>query len=281
MTERTGGTAANPENETPPPNLQLRDLLERAIFYLGVPAITLYPMGILFYWIQIRSHYDISAQASWQAVFQIPKELLIAETASMLVDGIALATPDLVITAALTYVPITIGWRRAWGTGWRTNPLRRFLTLSALIFVALWALFMIYLIVSGLQGGPVRRAAAVYQILTIAAALLAGYLIAKDRKRIRESPNSAMAPIFVRRWFLRGALVAYAAVVIGIFILGTALPLQLPTIMFGEDSQREGGVLLGDPGAACGYWYYIDTAGRVLALPSEKATDVVVAGPNA
>jgi hypothetical protein len=28
--------------------------------------------------------------------------------------------------------------------------------------------------------------------------------------------------------------------VIGIFILGTTLPLQLPTITFGEDSQREG-----------------------------------------
>jgi hypothetical protein len=280
MSERAGGTAANPETGTPP-NLQLRDLLERAIFYLGVPTITLYPMGVLFYWIQIRSHYDISAQASWQAVFQIPRELLIAETASMLVDGFALATPDLVLTALLIYVPITIGWRRAWGTGWRTNPLRRLLTLSALVFVVLWALFMIYVIVSGLQGSPVRRAAAVYQILTIAAALLAGYLIAKDRKKNRESPDPAMAPIFVRRWFVRGALVAYTAVIIGIFILGTALPLQLPTIKFGEDSQQEGGVLLGDPGAACGYWYYIGTTGRVVAMPSEKATDVVVAGPGA
>jgi hypothetical protein len=147
--------------------------------------------------------------------------------------------------------------------------------------VVLWALFMIYAIVSGLQGSPVRRAAAVYQILTIAAALLAGYLIAKDRKKNRESPDPAMAPIFVRRWFVRGALVAYTAVIIGIFILGTALLLQLPTIKFGEDSQQEGGVLLGDPGAACGYWYYIDTTGRVVAMPSEKATDVVVAGPDA
>jgi hypothetical protein len=60
-----------------------------------------------------------------------------------------------------------------------------------------------------------------------------------------------------------------------------ALPIQLPTIKFGEDSQRDGGVLLGDPGAACGYWYYIDAAGRVVALPSAKATDVVVAGPRA
>jgi hypothetical protein len=106
-------------------------------------------------------------------------------------------------------------------------------------------------------------------------------LIAKDRKKNREPPDPAMAPIFVRRWFVRGALVAYTAVIIGIFLLGTALPIQLPTITFGEDSQREGGVLLGDPGAACGYWYYIDTTGRVVALPSEKATDVVVAGPNA
>jgi hypothetical protein len=278
MSER--GPAANPQNGTPP-NLQLRDLLERAIFYLGIPAITLYPMGVLFYWVQIRSHYDIGTQAAWQAVFQIPRELLIAETASMLVEGFALATPDLVLTALLIYVPITIGWRRAWGTGWRTNPIRRLLTLLALIFVVLWVVFMIYLIVSGLQEGPVRRAAAVYQILTIAAALLAGYLIATDRKKNRESPNPARAPIFVRRWFVRGALVAYTAVIIGIFILGSALPIQLPTITFGEDSQQQSGLLLGDPGSACGYWYYIDTTGRVVALPSQKATDVVVAGPGA
>jgi hypothetical protein len=148
----------------------------------------------------------------------------------------------------------------------------------ASIFAVLWALFMIYLIVSGLQGSPLRRAAAVYQTLTIAAALLAGYLIAKDRKRNRESPDPAMAPIFVRRWFVRGALVAYTAAVIGLFILGSALPIQLPTITFGEDSQLEGGLLLGDPGSVCGYWYYIDTTGRVVALPSEKVTDVVVAG---
>jgi hypothetical protein len=28
-----------------------------------------------------------------------------------------------------------------------------------------------------------------------------------------------------------------------------------------------------------GYWYHIDTTGRVVALPTEKATDVVVAVP--
>jgi hypothetical protein len=81
---------------------------------------------------------------------------------------------------------------------------------------------------------------------------------------------------------VRGALVAYTAVIIGIFILGSALPIQLPTITFGEDSQQESGVLLGeDPGSVCGYWYYIDSTGHVVALPSEKATDVVVGGPAA
>jgi hypothetical protein len=144
--------------------------------------------------------------------------------------------------------------------------------------MVLWALFMVYLIVTGLQGSSVRRAAAIYQILTIAAALLAGYLVATDRKKNRTSPNLAMAPIFVRRWFMRGALVAYMAVIIGIFILGSSLPIQLPTITFGEGSQRQSGLLLGDPRAVCGYWYYIDATGRVVALASEKATDVVVSG---
>jgi hypothetical protein len=112
MSERAVGGAANPENSAPP-NLQLRDLLERAIFYLGVPAITAYPLGVLFYWIQIRSHYNISADASWQAVFTIPREFLIAKTATMLAEGLAFATPDLVVTALLVYVPLTIGWQRA------------------------------------------------------------------------------------------------------------------------------------------------------------------------
>jgi hypothetical protein len=35
------------------------------------------------------------------------------------------------------------------------------------------------------------------------------------------------------------------------------------------------------PGALCGYWYYIDTTGHVVALPREKATAVVVAAPGA
>jgi hypothetical protein len=80
------------------------------------------------------------------------------------------------------------------------------------------------------------------------------------------------------RSVVRGALVAYTAVIIGIFILGSALPIQLPTITFGEGSQRQSGLLLGDPRSVCGYWYYIDATGRVVALPSEKATDVVVEG---
>ena len=111
MSERAVGAAGNPEDNAPP-NLQLRDLLERAIFYLGVPAITAYPLGVLFYWIQIRSHYNISANVTWQAVFTIPREFIIAKTSAMVVEGFAFATPDLILTALLIYVPITIGWRR-------------------------------------------------------------------------------------------------------------------------------------------------------------------------
>jgi hypothetical protein len=47
MSKRADGIAASTESGAPP-SLQLRDLLERAIFYLGVLAITLYPIGALF-----------------------------------------------------------------------------------------------------------------------------------------------------------------------------------------------------------------------------------------
>jgi hypothetical protein len=73
MSKHAHGIAASTESGAPP-SLQLRDLLERAIFYLDVLAITLYPIGVLFYWVQLRSHYDISSDVAWQAVFKIPRE---------------------------------------------------------------------------------------------------------------------------------------------------------------------------------------------------------------
>jgi hypothetical protein len=42
-----------------PSAFQLRDLVERVIFYVGVPAVTLYPVGALFYCLQFVTHYDM------------------------------------------------------------------------------------------------------------------------------------------------------------------------------------------------------------------------------
>ncbi len=47
------------DNEaTTPSAFLMRDLVERVIFYVGVPAVTLYRVGALFYCLQFVTHYD-------------------------------------------------------------------------------------------------------------------------------------------------------------------------------------------------------------------------------
>ena len=270
---------AKNDNEVPTPSaFQLRDLVERVIFYVGVPAVTLYPVGALFYCVQFMTHYDMDLTPSWHAVLVIPRELVLVETLSLLAGGIAGLLPFMAVYVGLSFLLFTMGLRRAWGRGWRAQPGRRLLSLLALLvalsfagYVALDALMRVA------PGNDWQtRAVGLYHLLLIFSVVLAGYLIASDRQRKLRSPNPAGAPLFVRRWFLRGALVAYVSGVLGLFIVGTALPLQLPEVRFGEDSPGEGGLLLADPSGACGYWQYIDKEGRVVAIPSEEVTDVIL-----
>jgi hypothetical protein len=270
--------ARNDKETATPSAFQLRDLAERVIFYVGVPAVTLYPVGALFYCVQFVTHYDMDLTPSWHAVLVIPRELVLVETISLLAAGIAGLLPFMVVYVGLSFLLFTIGLRRAWGTGWRTEPGRRLLSLLALL-VALSA--VVYVAVDAVMrvapGSDWQtRAVGLYHLLLIFGVVLAGYLIARDRQSNRRSPNPAVAPLFVRRWFLRGTLVAYVTGILGLFIVGTALPLQLPEVRFGEDSPREGGLLLADPSGACGYWQYIDKEGRVVALPSDEVTDVIL-----
>jgi hypothetical protein len=261
-----------------PSAVQLRDLVERVIFYVGVPAVTLYPIGALFYCVQFVTHYNMDLTPSWHAVLVIPRELVLVETITLLVAGIAGLLPFMVVYVALSFLLFTIGLRRAWGTGWRTEPGRRLLSLLALLVALSIAGYVAVDAVMRIAPGSdwQTRAVGLYHLVLISGVVLAGYLIARDRQRNRRSPDPAVAPLFVRRWFLRGALVAYVSAILGLFIVGTAMPLQLPKVRFGEDSPREGGLLLADPSGACGYWQYIDKEGRVVAISSEEVTDVIL-----
>jgi hypothetical protein len=270
--------ARNDKEATTPSAFQLSDLVERVIFYVGVPAVTLYPVGALFYCVQLMAHYDMDLSSSWHAVLEIPRELVLVETISLLVTGIAGLLPYMAVYVGLSFLLFTIGWQRTWSTGWRAEWGRRLLTLLALLAAVLVAGYVAVdnIMRVALGSDWQSRAVGLYHLLLIIGVVLAGYLIAKDRQRKRRSPNPAVAPLFVRRWFLRGALVAYVSAILGLFIVGTTIPLQLPEVHFGEDSPREGGLLLADPSGACGYWQYIDKEGRVVAIPSEEVTDVVL-----
>jgi hypothetical protein len=98
-----------------------------------VPAVTLYPVGALFYCLQFVTHYDMDLTPSWHAVLVIPRELVLVETLSLLAEGIAGLLPFMVVYVGLSYLLFTLGLRRAWGTGWRTEPGRRLLSLLALL----------------------------------------------------------------------------------------------------------------------------------------------------
>ncbi len=270
--------AKNDNEAVTPSTFQLRDLAERVIFYVGVPAVTLYPVGALFYCLQFMTHYGMDLTPSWHAVLVIPRELVLVETLSLLAGGMAGLFPFMIVYVGLSFFLFTMGLRHAWSAGWRAERGRRLLSLLALVaalsFAGYVTLDAVISIAFGSDWQP--RAVGLYHLLLIFGVILAGYLIAKDRQSNRRSPNPAGAPLFVRRWFLRGALVAYVCAILGLFIVGTTIPLQLPKLQFGEDNPGEGGLLLADPSGACGYWQYIDEEGRVVAVPAKDVTDVVL-----
>ncbi len=89
--------ARNDKEAATPSAFQLRDLVERVIFYVGVPAVTLYPVGALFYCVQFLTHYDMDLTPSWHAVLVIPRELVLVETLTLLAAGIAGLLPFMAV----------------------------------------------------------------------------------------------------------------------------------------------------------------------------------------
>ena len=88
----------------------------------------------------------------------------------------------------------------------------------------------------------------------------------------------AQAPLFVRRWLLRGILVLYSMMILSLFVSFIALPPEdLPRVEFGESQARESGFLLGGPDIGVGYWYILDDCeGTIRAIPDEDMKEVVL-----
>lgn len=83
--------------------VHIRDLLEKIIFYVGVPLATLYPLGALFYWIQLWRDFEIDSQAAWQGVVLIPKQFVVSQFSWQLVFGRETTTllPVIIVAVAV------------------------------------------------------------------------------------------------------------------------------------------------------------------------------------
>lgn len=121
-----------------------------------------------------------------------------------------------------------------------------------------------------------------FRLLSVAAGWVVGFLTARQYERHRhyarkkDTFDPPRAPLFVRRWFLQGVLVAYGASSALTIAWGLFLPPQLTKVDFGAKSKIEGGLLLGDPPVTGGYWHILDAEGKVVVVPSDEATDVKV-----
>jgi hypothetical protein len=55
----------------------LWDWLERLILYAALPVITMYPIGVFLYWLQLIVHYGIDEDGAMYAVLLLSREYVI------------------------------------------------------------------------------------------------------------------------------------------------------------------------------------------------------------
>ena len=269
------------------PAIHLRDLTERVVFYVGVPAVTLYPVGALFYWIQLISHYHMDFESSWHAVLLIPRPFVIVEIARQLTLGGSATLTLMIMIAVPAAILFAMGWQRVWGAS-LTEHLASRLVLVMVMIAAIAGVWFLTSSVFSLVGNrptytywylPLAQAA--HTVLSVTGGIFTGFLIARDYTRNRQAQDKARATLFVRRWLLSGALAAYSlSVVITLAWGGLTLPPQLPNITlnrsieFSNDQAVTHGRLLSNPSVVCGYWQVLIVhrgRGEVVAISSSNA----------
>jgi hypothetical protein len=288
--------------------VHIRDLLETIIFYVGLPLATLYPLGALFYWIQLRRDFEINSQAAWQGVVLIPEQFVVSQFSWQLVFGRETTTFLPVILIAVS-VAILIALKESRNLSERLRAHSILRTVVLLLIVVLLAVLASNLLLAVytfllefdliarfvdrtyVSPNPLslfaRLANVGFVTLNIAGGVLTGVLIAKDYQKHKDSKISSrehLSSLTERRWMLRGFIVAYAGS--AFFALVGALLVQHPYLScvdFHQVKQLETnslkGYLLADPSSVSGYWHILvtDSSGtRIEAIPSEWATEVTI-----
>ena len=252
----------------------LWDWLERLVLYAALPVVTFYPIGAFLYWLQLMINYGLDEDGAMYAVLLLPREFVVGQVIWSLTVGLRRLVPIVIPAVLISYIITTLGWRGIFGSsGWKTTQFRRLATLVGLL--ALGGVLLYVLITQAIEGLPWWRI--IGRVIVLSGSFLGGYLAAKDRNRKKRVTEMTQAPLFVRRWPLRGILVLYSTMILALSMSWVASPpADFPRVEFGENQARESGFLLADPSIVDGYWYILDDRQNAIrAIPSGNMQEVV------
>jgi hypothetical protein len=258
----------------------LRDWLERFVLYAALPVLTLYPLAVLLFYLQLEVppySLDVDEDALMYAMTLVSREYLIFQMSWSFTAGFRETFPMTLSLVLISFIVSTLGWQGIFGPGWRTAPLRRLAALVGLLalggFFLYWLIYR-YQIIGAIEEVDTWRLI-YYWVVRISGSFFGGYLIAKDRNRKKRTTDLSQAPIYVRRWLLRGALVVYLAMILTLSMAWVVSPPEdFPRVEFGENQARERGFLIADSSKVDGYWYILDDQNTIRAIPNEKMQEV-------
>jgi hypothetical protein len=248
--------------------------LERLVLYAALPVVTFYPIGVFHYWLQLMVHYGLDEDGAMYAVILLSREYVIGQVIWALTVGLRRLFPIVIPAVLISFVITTLGWQGIFASSrWKRTPLRRLATMVGLL--ALGGVLLYVLITQAIEGLPWWRI--IGRVIVLSGSFLGGYLAAKDRNRSKRVTEMTQAPLFVRRWLLRGILILYSTMLLALCVSWVASPPEdFPRVEFGENQGRESGFLLADPSTVDGYWYILDDREHTIrAIPSENMQEVV------
>jgi hypothetical protein len=259
--------ASSSNNETKP----LRDILEGFLFYVGIPALTLYPLGFVALCLQMwRDHYfpyswdfdGFNFGMTWYAASLIPKVVVVGTGVRLLF--LSLLAGVLAIGVASLLSNFLHRWwyvRQRWHLveHWKGLPrwemlLWRlsFVTLLPLVAYLIWSDFTI----DSWYDTPFLAAFVVFSAV-------AGTTVVQARHRE------------MGRRFLHGLAAAYAGAVLAALSLSTLQFPDLPLVeleakaeTWSESPSSEPFVMLSQ---GTGYWHVYNRTSGLLSVPEDEA----------
>jgi hypothetical protein len=257
------------------------DWLQRFVLYAALPILTLYPLAVVLYYLQLEVppyNLELDEDGAMYAMTLVSSEYLIFQMSWSLTVGLQRLYPVAIPAVLISFIISTLGWRGIFGPGWKTTPLRRLATLVGLLalggFILYYLIYHYHIYREFIEEGSSPKFIMEW-VIRISGGLLGGYLIAKDRNKRKRVTDLTQAPLFVRRWPLRGAVVLYTTMVLTLALrLVAAPPEDFPRVEFGENQARERGYLIADPSKVNGYWYILDDQNTIRAIPAKDMQEV-------